>query len=466
MPGWQTGTQIQTAEGRKVTQWVFVSHIFSQILLQDRGALGASSVSTRVNFWRRALLGTAAILCFVWILGLVVSYFSNRALESDFARVAQDIHISDSPSGQLPSMESMRQLETLRKSLAELTLYERNGAPLHLRWGLYAGHDFFPEARRIYFLRFRQLLFGQIQASILDTLRRLPGTPGPNDEYISNYDTLKAYLITTSNPDKSTPEFLSPVLEKYRMKGQTPDINVQVLARAQFDFYADELKVQNPYSSDTDAPARDHARDYLNHFGAVPRIYTAMQNAATKQTLPVNFYGEHPDATDLIRLVPEVPGAFTKGGWDFMQNAIVHSDQYFRGEEWVLGGASEAITNRADLETQLRAMYRTDFIKHWQDFLKSAKVAPYGGTEDEVRKLKKLSANESPLLSLLCDASQNTTARSADTDTAFRPVQQVAPAPACGSSVPPILIPYVGALAELQNCLETLVAVPPEQKDI
>jgi len=466
MPSWQSGTQIQGAEGRKVTAWVFASHIFSQVLLQDRGALGASSVSTRVNFWRRALLVTAAILCFVWILGLITSYFSNHALESDFLRAAKNIRVPDSSTNQPPSLESLQQLETLRKSLAELTGYERNGAPLHLHWGVYPGHDFYPEARRVYFLRFRQLLFGQIQASILDTLRRLPATPGPNDEYVSNYDTLKAYLITTSNPEKSTPEFLSPVLEKYRIKGQSPDINAQALARAQFDFYADELKVQNPDLSVTDAVARDHARDYLNHFGAVPRIYTAMQNAAAKQNPPINFYGEHPDATDLIRFVPQVPGAFSKGGWDFMQNAIAHSDQYFRGEEWVLGGASEAIANRAELETQLRAMYQNDFIKHWQDFLKSAKVAPYGGPEDEVRKLKKLSANESPLLSLFCNASQNTTGRSADMDTAFKPVQLVAPSPACGNSVPPILIPYVGALAELQNCLETLVAAPPDQKDI
>ena len=466
MPSWQSGTQIQGAEGRKVTAWAFTSHIFSQVLLQDRGALGASSVSTRVNFWRRALLVTAAILCFVWILGLITSYFSNHALEADFVQAAKNIRVPDSSTNQPASLESLQQLETLRKSLAELTGYERNGAPLHLHWGVYPGHDFYPEARRVYFLRFRQLLFGQIQASILDTLRRLPTTPGPNDEYVSNYDTLKAYLITTSNPEKSTAEFLSPVLEKYRIKGQSQDINAQALARAQFDFYAEELKVQNPDLSVTDAVARDHARDYLNHFGAVPRIYTAMQNAAAKQNPPVNYYGEHPDATDLIRFVPQVPGAFSKGGWDFMQNAIAHSDQYFRGEEWVLGGASEAIANRAELETQLRAMYQGDFIKHWQDFLKSAKVAPYSGVEDEVRKLKRLSANESPLLSLVCNASQNTTGRSADMDSAFKPVQLVTPSPACQSSVPPILIPYVGALAELQNCLETLVAAPPDQKDI
>jgi type VI secretion system protein ImpL len=463
--GWQTGTQIGGSEARKAAQWVFISHIFSQILLQDRGALGASSVSTRMNFWRRALFATAAVLCFVWILGFFVSYFSNRALQSTFVQAEQNVHAIEAPSAQPPSLESLQKLETARKSLAELTGYERNGPPLHLRWGLYAGHDFYPEARHVYFLEFRRLLFGRIQAAMEDTLRRLPATPGPSDEYIANYDTLKAYLISTSNPDKSTADFLSPVLQRYLAAGQNLDVNYLALSRAQFDFYANELKVQNPYSSDADAAARDHARDFLNHFGAVPRIYTAMQNAAAKQNPPVNFYREHPDATDLVRSVPEVSGAFTKGGWDFMQNAISHSDQYFRGEEWVLGGASEAITNRASIETQLHSMYQADFIKDWQDFLRNARVTQYSGLDDSVRKLKKFSANESPLLGLLCDASQNTAGRSPDMDTAFKPVQQVAPPPACASSVPPILIPYVGGLAEFENCMETLVAAPPEQKD-
>jgi len=456
---WQAGTQTDATGARKITQWVFLSHIFSHILLQDQGAFGASNASTRINFWRRALWATAAILGTVWMLGLGVSYFSNRALESNFLRVAQrDVF------GKLSS-ESLPQLEALRNSLEELTRYERNGVPLHLQWGLYPGHDYYVEARRVYFLRFRQILFEKIQDSIADELRRLPNTPGPNDEYVPKYDTLKAYLITTSNPDKSTPEFLSPVLQKHWSAGQTLDSSSQALARNQFDFYAAELKFENPYSSDVDASVRDRARDYLNHFGAVPRIYGAMQNAAAKQAPAFNFYREHPDATDLIRLVPEIPGAFVKAGWDFMQNAIAHSDQYFRGEEWVLGSASEAVTNRTDLETQLRSMYQSEFIKRWQDFLKSAKVATYGGAQDEVRKLKKLSANESPLLALICDASLNTTARSSDVDKAFKSVQPVAPYPGCDSRVPQITVPYVAGLAKLENCVENSLSSPAEPKD-
>jgi type VI secretion system protein ImpL len=462
---WQAGTQIEAMGARRITQWVFLSHIFSHILLQDQTAFGASNTSTRVNFWRRALWATAAILGTIWILGSVVSYISNRTLESNFLQVAHSDLFPNPPTGEAPSPKSLQQLEALRKSLEELTRYERNGVPLRLRWGLYPGYDYYVEARRVYFLRFRQMLFEKIQDSMADELRGLPSTPGPNDEYVPKYDTLKAYLITTSNPDKSTPEFLSPVLQNHWSAGQTLDSNSQALAHIQFDFYATELKFENPYSSDVDASVRDRARDYLNHFGAVPRIYGAMQNAAAKQASAFNFYREHPDATDLIRAVPEIPGAFVKAGWDFMQNAIAHSDQYFRGEEWVLGSASEALTNRADLEAKLRSMYQSEFIRRWQDFLKSAKVAPYTGTEDEAHKLKKLSANESPLLALICDASLNTTGRSSDVDKAFKSVQPVAPYPGCDTRVPQVTVPYVASLAKLQNCLENSLSAPPEQKD-
>ncbi len=465
MKGWQSTTQVPSVGAAKVSQPVFLSHIFSQILLQDRGAHGASGGSTQANFWRRAILATVAFLAFIWICGSTVSYFSNRALESDLVRAAQAVHVADNSATAAPSPDALQQLETLRQFMQELTGYERDGAPLHLRWGLYAGHDIYAEARRVYFLRFRQILFGQIQSSMLDTLRRLPATPGPNDEYVQNYDALKAYLVTTSDSDKGTPEFLSPVLQRFWTAGQNQDSKTQALARLQFDFYATELKFGNPYDSPVDPLARDHARDYLNHFGAVPRIYTAMQNAATKQNMPLNFYQAHIGSEDVIRSVPEVPGAFTKGGWDFMQNAMTHSDQYFRGEEWVLGGASEAIANRADLETQLRAMYLADYIQHWQDFLKTAKVAPYAGIEDAGKKLKKLSANDSPLLALFCDASQNTAGRSADVDKAFKSVQEVVPAPCENKYISAMTQPYVGGLAKLENCLEGIAAAPPEQKD-
>ena len=78
-----------------------------------------------------------------------------------------------------------------------------------------------PRRARIYFDRFRQLLFAQTQGNILQSLRGLPATPGP--EYGPTYDALKAYLITTSHHDKSTQLFLTPVLMKWWTNGRTVD---------------------------------------------------------------------------------------------------------------------------------------------------------------------------------------------------------------------------------------------------
>ena len=121
-----------------------------------------------------------------------------------------------------------------------------------------------PEARRIYFDRFRQLLFAQTQGGIVKSLKTLPPAPGPGaPEYQPTYDALKAYLITTSNSDKSTREFLPPVLMTWWKNNRTVDAERTQLARKQFDYYENELHESNPFSKENDAPAIDRSRRYL-----------------------------------------------------------------------------------------------------------------------------------------------------------------------------------------------------------
>ena len=50
---------------RKVPQWLFLSHLFNDILLADRVAMGASGASTRTSSTRRLLFLAAAALCLV-----------------------------------------------------------------------------------------------------------------------------------------------------------------------------------------------------------------------------------------------------------------------------------------------------------------------------------------------------------------------------------------------------------------
>ncbi len=196
------------AGSRKVPQWVFLGQFFNHVLLADRAAMGASGSSTKTSFARRLLLIAAAVLCFVFITGFTVSFFKNRGLETQVRDAARGISSTESVGGDLASVDSLRKLDTLRQALGRLVQYRRDGAPWSYRWLLYVGNDLYPEARRVYFERFKQLLFGQTQAGMLAFLQNLPVTPGP--DYAPTYDALKAYLITTSFHEKSTAGFLTP----------------------------------------------------------------------------------------------------------------------------------------------------------------------------------------------------------------------------------------------------------------
>ncbi len=194
----------EVGETRRVPQWVFLPHVFSDVLLKDASALAASASSTKTSLWRRILLATAMVLLLIFIIGFIVSFARNKNLESQVVTAAQGISDIQLTGQQLPSLDMLNKLETLRQSVETLSDYQQNGPPFSMRWGLYVGNSLYPDVRRIYFQHFQHLLFGQAQANLVQTLSALPGAPGPNDQYGPAYDTLKAYLITTSNHDKST----------------------------------------------------------------------------------------------------------------------------------------------------------------------------------------------------------------------------------------------------------------------
>ncbi len=433
------------AVSRRVPQWLFLTRLFSDVLLADRVAMGASGSSAKADVLRRILLITAAVFALVFCVGFTVSFILNRGLESDVNQAAR--FTAAAPAGtDLASVESLRRLEGLRQSLVTLTTYYREGAPLRYRWGLYIGDELYPEVRRIYFKRFRTLLFAQTQNSLVTFLDQLPPTPGPG--YDPTYNDLKAYLITTSNHEKSTREFLSPLMLATWMGTQTVDPERTQLAARQFDFYSDELKLENPFGKQNDAAVIAKARLYLTHFGDLDRVYQNMKAGAPKTS--INFNRQFPGSAAYVIDGYEVAGPFTRQGWDFMTTAFRRPDLYAKGEPWVLGEQTAAgINDHGALRAQLQARYQADFIAQWCNYLKSAKVVPYKNVKDASEKLSKLSGNDSPLLALLSLASQNTSVGDDVARKTFQPPQAVVPASGDRYIVPQNQ-EYMNALTKLQ----------------
>ncbi|HLH39431.1 MAG TPA: ImcF-related family protein [Bryobacteraceae bacterium] len=456
----------EPARARRVPQWLFLGHLFSDVVLRDRAALGASGQSLRTETMRRALAVSLSALFLLWSLALTVSFFRNRALEQ---RVSEAVHNLSRESGgaaqELPSLDSLERLDALRDTVQQLSIWEREGAPWSLRWGLYAGHDLYPSARRLYFAAFYHLLFGNTQLALLDWLRKLPEKPGPNDQYKPTYDDLKAYLITTSHHEKTTRDFLPPILMEKWSAARNVDTARADLARRQFEFYSDELFLANPFSSDNDGGAVEHARSYLAQFNAIESIYQFIIADASHKNPPLNFNKKFPGSARYVVNDKNVAGAFTAEGWKFVDNAINNVKLYFGGEAWVLGDHNYGSLDPAQIVPLLRQRYQKDFIANWREYLANSQIAPYRSIADAAEKLKQLSSNDSYLLGLFCLASANIEPGSADVKAPYQPVQFVTPVNCADRYVQASNSQYITALAALQTSMDRVAKAGGEVKD-
>jgi type VI secretion system protein ImpL len=466
---WATGTQLEGAgESRKATQRVFLNHIFSHIILQDRAALGTSGASTRGDLGRRILLAAVAGVFFVWMIALLVSFVGNSHLVSGVRQAALDLSLVTSPGTQVPAIESLRRLDTLRQSLVQLRDYKQNGAPLHLRWGLFSGDAIFDDARAIYFHSFDTILFQHTKQNLLTDLRGYRGDPQASADSGSAYDALKAYLLTTSEWQRNSGEFLQNFLMKeWRKDLGDLDQDHSDLAAKQFAFYSSELTIDNPYSKANESFLVDQVRAYLNKLAGPQRIYLSMLADARQKTKDYRFAAAHPEAADVLKVTHDVSGAFTADGWRVMDDNMKNAKRFLQGEPWVLGTTTNTNLSAADLEAQLRAMYEKDFIAEWRAVLNNSAVVQAGGYSDAAQKLKKLSENSSPLLALFCDVSDNTNVPSDKIKLAFQAPQLVV-APGCGAQKKynqPTNDPYMKGLLNVQICTQQIADAPADQRD-
>ena len=453
------------SRSRRMPQWTFLTRLFNDVILKDRVALSTSSISGKVNLLRRVLLILVLAAFGIWCVGMLVSFFGNHSLEAQVAEAAKQIPTGRLSSGQLASTADLQHLDNLRQLVAQLSEYQSEGAPLRLRWGLYVGGRLYPDTRQVYFDHFRDLMFGNTQDQIRSVLRNLPDNPGPNDSYEKGYNALKAYLITTSNHEKSTVDFLSPVLMSVWQGGRELDPGQVSLARQQFDFYATELGKENPYSSDNDMRLVTRARGYLAAFVGIDRYYLPLLNEVGRNNPTVSFNRQFADAGDTVVSRSEVRGAFTRKGFADTESLLQQPSRYLSNEEWVLGKAASESLDRDKLQQQLRQRYYADFLNQWRNVLKTATVAGYSGFSDAKRKLDKLSGQSSPLLELFWFVSQNTNVDRDQIKNAFQPVRMVV-APGAPGDSPKFIQPsnqkYIDALRGLEVAIDPLSSNPSD----
>ncbi len=98
----QPAQQPQYTGSKRVPQWVFVSRLFNQVILQDRAALAASGSSTKTSGLQRMLLIGASLLLFFTAIAFTVSFFKNRAMVNNAVAVAEAIPATEAAGTRSP----------------------------------------------------------------------------------------------------------------------------------------------------------------------------------------------------------------------------------------------------------------------------------------------------------------------------------------------------------------------------
>jgi type VI secretion system protein ImpL len=453
----QQGVAQAAPASRKVPQWMFLGHLFNNIILSDTAAMAASGSSVKVSALRRGLLIAASAICLLLIGLFTWSYVGNHSLEKEALTAAEAIPAKEIPAGGLPELGLLQQLDVLRQSLEKLDGYENDGAPYKLRWGLYAGSDMYPEVHRLYFAKFRALLFGQTKAGLLKVMQGVKAPAAETADYGYPYDTLKGYLLTTGEykraSEKSLQEFLGNLLLTRWSENRENAIGKDRmdLAKRQFDYYARILGAGNPYSDKQNDDGVKNARDYLASFKGPKRVYYGMLADAAKQRPPQSFnqWAEGSSAT-VLSAYPVAFG-YTQKGSAYMLDKIKNAK--WADEPWVVGpDFSRASSDPEQMKKDVTTLYVKDYIKQWRTVLKTSHLVSYKDLKDAAIKLDTLTGTTAPILAVISWTSQNTAVNDMpEVKDAFRAAQQVEP-PGAVAYVPSVQ-PYNDSLQGLQSTI-------------
>jgi type VI secretion system protein ImpL len=455
----------------KVPQWTFITKLFNEVLLRDPTAATASSYSRSSHLPKRLLLAAITTILLICIIGFSVSYANNSAFEERNLEAARALARLTPQPGDLPSVEALTHLDTLRQSIEQIHLHRIEGRPWSQRWGLYVGEKIYDSLYRTYFDRFRALLLNDAQNGVMADLQGLPDQPptGTNDasEEQRIYGKLAAYLITTDIHQCSSREAVARVLHVRWPSGRVPSEPQSNLASAQFDFYADMLRERNPYDSPSNAAAVEKGRRYLSQMQAIDREYLGMITEASAQVKSVNFNRDFPGSEALVRNTKEVPGAFTKQGWAFIQPRIANRGTAEGGscDALIMGPFAGSGASGADAAQQLYARYNQDFFRHWLDYLQQTRVAAYASARDAAVKLERLGSAQSPLLANLWLASDHAAGGPPEVAQMLQPPQAVVPPGDQGLVSDATNKGYLSDLFMLQNGWNQLAQSPQGAKD-
>ncbi|WP_243432437.1 ImcF-related family protein [Pseudomonas sp. 32_A] len=362
------------------------------------GILNDRSARARRLGWHPARVAyvSALGLAFIWGIGLLLSFASNRA---EVGQIAAAYSALQQP---VVGTDTKQALGELVRELSRLDYRSEHGAPWYQRFGLNRSYDLREAVWPLYTQANNQLLRDPAVSELENRLKALvnlpPTSPQRTKQAQQTYDYLKAYLML-ARPEKADAAFLAQTL------GATEP--------ALWAFYGQHLPEHPDWAIKADlrliAQTRQMLLRELGQRNAESSLYQqVLDNAANHYpALGLQEMVGDTDASALFTSAEQVPGVFTRQAWEGQVREAIEDAAQARREEidWVLSDNPNDIAKELSpdqLRERLTARYFQDYSSAWLGFLNSLRWQQGHGLNEVIAQLTLMSdVRQSPLIALM-----------------------------------------------------------------
>jgi type VI secretion system protein ImpL len=406
----------------------FVTDVFRRVVFPDQNVAARTRTEQRRQFINRVAFAIAAfILAVLLVAPSTYTFAQNMGLVSasrDVADRAQKVNWSD---GDPNFLDKVHRLDDLGRQLDQLAAWNKDGPPLRLRWGMYAGESLEEPLRTVYIANLDRGFATPTRAQLEHELSMLSLSGASHltgDQYGLYFGRLKAYLEMTepskieidpeSPADKGEPKALTDAWA--RALSSTADTD-KIALKPHVLRYVELVKAGKipPWTANMDLVTR--VRSILKQTSEAERDYNALVREPNENISPITrssiFIGSAFATYITSKSKPEVvvSGAYTRAGWEQYVRDRLDKDraQSLANEGWVLGETEVRSLERIQRTLDdLRDHYFSAYRNAWGDFLKDLDVRQPESNSEALDELQALSETPWPYSKLLTTLADNT----------------------------------------------------------
>ncbi|MBN1962930.1 MAG: type VI secretion system membrane subunit TssM [Deltaproteobacteria bacterium] len=404
-----------SAEMQVASKSYFLRDVFARVMFPDKDVAVRSSRGKRdMMLARGTMAGTALASALLLTFLPLGAYRHNSTILNSTEDIVRSVN--EGRQRNKGTIIPPAELESLRRRLEDLKLWEQEAPPIAMRYGMYQGNTIFPALRRFYIQTLQRELFAPLvlhDANEMRSLRQVYdfNTRLSEEEYGRYFDKLKMHLLLTIPRAENEPaiegETKEWLVDKVSSRwaaalGVQADQPTRAAMEANVSFYLELLQADPSLAIVRDGGAVADTRTLLSRVPYEEAVIKQMLADSSSADHEINIRRvmggqETPIVSDRSMKVRSI---FTRWGWDNVVRERI-TQQMTKSDHWVLGIVQDASFDAELFLARLRSAYFKQYIEEWRVFLESLRIGQPADLGDSLRMLTQLTRGQPPPLQRL-----------------------------------------------------------------